>query len=98
MIEKNSSLIDEELDDVIKEFKLKHSYPYLDNKADLDEIISSTQKYYDDLGDFELKEPFEIELNTIIENNKYNWKLICNSNYIISTNDNNIISFSILCK
>ena len=91
MIEKNSSLIDEELNDVIKEFKLKHSYPYLDNKADLDEIISSTQKYYDDLGDFELKEPFEIELNTIIENNEYNWKLICNSNYIISTKDNNII-------
>lgn len=89
MIENKNSEIDD-LDSVIEEFKLDHSYPYIYGDENMDDLLDKTTKYYNGLGDSELREPFEIELNTIIDNKAYNWKLIINSNYMVLKEGNKI--------
>ena len=95
MIEnEGSELNDDIINEILEKYRLTHAYPYCCKEEDIEKLISETKKHYDDLGSsFELKDPFELELNTNIDSNTINWKLICNSNYIIC-NENSKITFN----
>lgn len=96
MIEKNNSqLSEEEVDEVINIFKLTHSYSYYCDSEDLHSLLLETKNYYDNLDkNISLGNPFELELVTNIDGIEYNWKLINNSEYIISVDEKNNITFN----
>lgn len=92
MIENKSVELSEgQINEITDRFKLTHSYPYSYKEKEINDLYNQAKKYYIGLGDsLLLGSPFEIEIHQNMDSNSNAWKLVVNSKFIISQNEDKI--------